>query len=369
MLFPLGLLFFHRFQIANKNIYLLLSALFFGLMGTTRLQDLILTSPAIGFMFMFCLKPNLSQPYKPQARYFILFTTTVILIILLFHLPYFFFDHSDYIIQAQSNWNLNLTKSFRGLCAKPFIQSLSYLMKTFNTVSLLCFAAGLYYTANDNKRLLFFTVLWWIVPLFFFSNIITNSPRYFNILIPAIIIPISILLARMFGHKNILWTFLAPVCFLIALLPPFLNSEKLLMQRHQHAYISDYYLWVGNSTEKKAIIISCDDELFIKQYSGRLTLKKPVAIVGHLTLHDLIGFKKKLDVLLNNHQPVYITEFVLIQYDRYREFRDFMQQNYRLRQVGQMPLELWYGTPFETILCKWGLFKIEQITRSVPDHI
>ena len=51
-----GLLSLLRFQTTKKISNLLLSALYFGFMGATRLQDLILIFPAIVFMYTFGLK-------------------------------------------------------------------------------------------------------------------------------------------------------------------------------------------------------------------------------------------------------------------------------------------------------------------------
>ena len=60
----LGLLSLLHFKTAGNIINLLLSALYFGFMGATRLQDLILTFPAIGFMFILGLKPYQLLKYR-----------------------------------------------------------------------------------------------------------------------------------------------------------------------------------------------------------------------------------------------------------------------------------------------------------------
>ncbi len=355
----LGLLSLLRFQNTGNLPYLCLSALYFGLMGATRLQDFIAILPSIGFMFIFGLKENSPQNHKNKFYFFFLFITIISFIIILLHLPYFIFDHSNFFSQAKSNWQLNLTGSFQGLLSRYFIRSLSYLTQAFSMVGIVCFCAGLYYTAVLNKKILIFTILWWIIPLSLFGNIITSSPRYFNILLPAIIIPISIYLARMLKYKNNLSSLVTLICFLIIILTPLLETQKTFTRRHHDALISDFYRWVGKSTEPDATLICSDDELFLSFYSKRHTLIKPFSPAGHLLPKDLINFKKKLDETLKRRKTVYMTEITFVQNDHYQEFRRFMHQNYRLILVGQMPLELWYGTPFDVSYCEWGLIKVE----------
>jgi hypothetical protein len=356
----LGLLSLLRFQSAGHISNLLLSTLYFGFMGATRLPDFILTFPALSYMFIAGLNSNSPWDNNNKMRYFLLFIFMTILIITLFHLPYITFDHTGYAIQAKDNWKLNLSNSFQGLWAWPFKNSLSSLLKTFTMVGLVCFSAGLYYASVLNKRLLIFTVLWWALPLIIFSNIITTAPRYLTIILPAFIIPISIFLAHMFRHKRILWRLIAPISCLIVLIQPLMNTRGTFIRRHHHSLIADFYRWVGKSTPSDATIISADDAVFITYYSGRKTLSKPVAVIGHISPEKLIIFKKNLDNILNARKPVYAAHWGLDSYDSFKEFRDLMRQNYDLIPIGQRPLESWYQTPFTTYLRMADLVKIEK---------
>jgi len=354
----LGLISLLQFQTTKRIAYLLLSALCFGLMGATRLPDLILTFPAITFMFILGLKTNTLPYNKHTIFHFFLFIMTIIFIITFFHLPYFLSDHTNYALQANGNWKLNLMNSFQGLFSDFFIKKLSFLTKTFNTVGILCFIAGLFYTMVFNKKLLAFTILWWMIPLGLFLNIITTAPRYFNIFLPAIIIPISIFLAHFLRHKRIWWKIAAIVALLILIFPPLMDVKQVFVRRHGYALMADYYRWVAQSTSDDATIIASDDKLFVTYYSKRNTLEKPVAVVGHLSTKELIDFKKGLDDLLNKQKPVYTTTLGLIAYDHYLEFEDFMRANYDLIPLKEKPLELWYKTPYDSIVYQCTLFKV-----------
>jgi len=353
----LGLLSLLRFQTSENAAALMISALYFGLMGAVRLQDFILAFPAIACHFILNLQESPNRHNKHKGAYFFLFITMISLIIILFHLPYFFCDHTGYAAQAKDFWKIGLSENFRGLFSKPLIRSLSYLTAAFSLVGIVCFGAGLLLMAKFNKKLLAFVMLWGIVPLGFYGDI--SAPRFLNILLPAVIIPISVVLAHMLRHKRMLWRLVAMISSLLIILIPLFYTHQTFIRRHHYALIPDYYRWVGQLTAPDATIISSDDSVFITYYSKRNTLLRPVGI-RHLSPNELNGFKNKLDTILKNKKPVYITNSAFILYDHYHEFSDLMQKNYHLIQIGKMPLELWYITPFNPQLHMSSLIKVEK---------
>jgi hypothetical protein len=239
------------------------------------------------------------------------------------------------------------------------MRSLPYLLQAFSWVGIVCIGAGLFYIAKFNKKLLIFIMLWWTVPLGFYGNALTAAPRFFNIILPALIIPISVLLSRMLRHKKMIWKLDAALIFLFIVFVPLLDTYQTFIRRHHDALIPDYYRWVGQLTQSGATIITSDDALFITYYSGRGTLPRPVGI-GHLPPKELDDFKNKLDNLLKNHKPVYITNLGFSLYDRYKEFGHLMRESYHLIQIGERPLEVWYITPFNPQLHISSLVKIEK---------
>ena len=355
----LGLLSLLRFQNSGDMANLLLSSFYFGLMGATRLQDFILTFPAVGSLFILDLAPSSTKSDKHKAPYFFLFITITVLIIICFHLPYFISNHTSYDIQAKDFWKAGFNDNFRGLFSRFLIRGLSYLTKAFSIIGIVCFGTGLFYAAKSYKGLLPFIILWLIIPLSFYGNVMTSAPRFFNIMLPALIIPISILLTHMLKQKRILWGLIAAISFLLIILGPLLNTRQTFIRRHHHALIPDYYRWVGKSTPADATIISSDDDLFITYYSGRKTLSKPVSF-GHLSPKELNDFKKKLDNIFKNQKPLYITNLAFTIYDHYHEFQKLLWQNYHLIKIGEKPLETWYETPFNPDLFMSILIKIEK---------
>jgi len=356
----LGLSSLLRFQDTGNIADLFLSAIYLGFMGATRLQDFIVITPAIGYLLLTGRELGSSRNIKQDCRHILTYITTIILIILLFHLPYFINDHANYAIQARNYWEKSITKDFSGLFSHFLISKRSHLTEAFNIAGIICFCAGLLRTFLLNKKLSFFIAIWLIVPLSFFNNINLTVPRFFNILLPAIIIPISIFLAYLLKHKGILSKLIGAVSFLAISLQPFSNSQEILLRRHEHALIADYYLWVGRSTEADATIISSDDELFITYYSKRKIIARPISTITHLSVKELATFKERLDNILNKHTPLYITNFGFTSYDNYHEFGAFMTQNYRLINTGQAPLELWYESPYNSNLHMSSLVKIEK---------
>jgi len=355
----LGLLSLLRYQTEGKMPNLLLSALYFGLMGAVRLQDFILTFPAISFLFMLGLKENPPWSNGQKFRYFFLSVTTIALIIVLFHSPYFISDHAHYDTQARHFWDIGLIKNFMGLASPFLISGLRLLLWTFKITGIVCFLIGLFYTAVFNRKLLGFTVLWWIIPLSFYGNLKSLAPRFLSIILPALIIPISIFLAHLLKHKKRLWNLLALIIFLIIILRPLEHAKDTFIRRNHYDLLTDFYRWMGTSTEPNATIIASDDALLITYYSRRAILEKP-SHTGHLPSQELVVFKKRLDSILDKKNPVYITTLVLHNYDDYLEFWHLMKYHYHLIPVGQRPLELWYQTPYETALRTYGLVKIEK---------
>jgi len=353
----MGLLTILRYQESANIFELLLSAVFLGLMGATRLQDFVLTFPAVSFIFIMGLETKIATFNKNRIPNFILFITVIDLIILLFHLPYFIFDHANYAIQANDFWRMGLSENFHGLFGKPFRFTSMYLYLAFSIVGIVYFGAGLFYIAKSNKKLFVFILLWWLIPLLFYGNTSTSAPRFLNILLPAMIIPISIFLSYLIQDKKRLWDSIALISCLTIIIQPLLSIKETFIRRHHVDLIADYYDWVGHATEPNAIIISADDTVFIKYYSKRQTLSKPVSAV-HLSPVELNNFKKKLDNLLGEGKPVYITNVGFTQYDIYREFNHLMCNNYRLILIGQRPLELWYATPLNDQLHLCSLVKI-----------
>ncbi len=351
----LGMLSLLRFQTAGNKTNLLLSALYLGLMGAVRLQDCIVTFPAVCFLYWAGLKEN---GLKNKARSFLLFISIILLIIVLFHLPYFISDQTGYSHQARDYWKLN---SMRSPSSGIFILSLCYLEKifNFNIIGILCFAVSLYYTAKFNKKLLFFILLWSAVPLIVYGNITTSSPRFFTILVPAIVVPVSIFLGTMLKHKKMLWKIIVPVCYLMLLLRPLLNIYPTFSYRHHHRAITDFYLWVKQSTPPHAVIICCDDGPFIAYYAKRQTLVRPVAVRRRLELDEWNVFQRTLDKILNDKGQVYISEWTLIANDAYQEFQHLLRQHYELIEVGKKPMQVWYNTPLESDVWECRLYRIK----------
>jgi len=233
------------------------------------------------------------------------------------------------------------------------------LVRALSLVGILSFGVGLFYISRSYKGLFTFIALWWLIPLSFYGNISTSAPRFFNIMLPALIIPTSILLTNLLQHKNMLRRSIAVTVLLLILFGPLLDTYQTFIRRHYYALIPDYYRWVGNLTPPDATIISSDEDLFISYYSKREPLPKPVSF-GHLAPKELIDFKNKIDNILKNKKPLYITHSAFTLYDHHQEFQKLMRQNYHLILIGQMPLELWYITPFNPQLHMSNLLKIEK---------
>ncbi len=343
------------FQRDRRTHSLAISALCFGLMGATRFQDLVLVLPFINLVYLVGLEP---QAQRPSLGRWMLFILIISVVVILCHWPYLF--NADYSTQLKDFWHLGLTTNFKGLFSIYLVFTFSYLSLALSVIGPVCYGLGVLLLMRSQQRQLLLTILWWVIPLGFYGNVMTSVPRFLTTFLPAFIIPISLLLAYFAQKKNKLLKVLSFVCLAVIIIGPLMATEATFVRRHHHSLIADFYQWVGQVTAPNAVVISTDDSPFVEYYAHRKTLIKPEAIGRHLPPQELEAFKKTVDQDLSKHIPVYMTGLCIGRYDDFREFLNLMEHHYRLKWVGRKPLELWYWTPFVPGLHLSGLLKINK---------
>jgi hypothetical protein len=357
--FLAGLLALDHFHDKRNGRMLFLSGLCFGLMGGTRLQDLILTFPFILFFYYFGLSTRrpIDRPYR--TLYLMVVVTIIAATVVLFHLPFLLTDNVQYFDQLGTFFKAGLFENFKGFFSSSLLASGQYYFWSLSWAGVAWWVLGNIYLARNNPKALALTVLWWAGPLLFYGNLITTVPRFLSVTLPGFIIPIAVLLAH-FLRKNNRWgRILAGASFLFMVIQPLANTQEVLRRRHQHSLAAEFYTWIREVTPPDASIICSDDALFITYYSGRSRLEKPAG-ARHLTREELDAFQQELNEALGKNVPVYMTSMGLQAYDYYHEFSGFMNKHYILTAIGEKPLELWYATPFEAHLFMSVLFKVEK---------
>lgn len=332
------------------------SALCLGLMGAVRLQDLILMSPFVILVLVWVLRRTETRaPWRRVA----LFVMTIAIVVALFHAPYIFCDRGPYAAQLNTFWETGLTSNFKGLFSPSLRAGFGYLTQAFSLIGLGIWAAGLFLSVRLRNVPCLLTVLWWLVPIGFYGNLVTTAPRFLTIILPAFIIPMGFFLSHLYRQRNKALQAAALVALLIMIGIPLKSTLGTFVRRHQESLIAEFYTWVGQATPPQALVICCDDRMFVSYYAGRRVIDRPER-TGHLTLRELMDFKQQVDAALGSNSPVYLTGMGLTGYDFYAEFRNFMRKNYRLTLVGQRPLELWHTSPFDPRLHLSQLIRVER---------
>ena len=355
----LGFFFLAVFFKEGGSFRFFISGIFFGLMGATRVQDLVLMLPFIAMMTFLALN---RIPLRKRVKTAFLFFGLIGIIVLLFHAIYFM-GQNGYDVQLKVFLHTGLIENFKGFLLASVKRSYLYITQDFSYTGTACYLAGILYLIGSDKKILLFSVLWWLIPLGFYGNLLMMCPRYYAFLLPAFIIPIAVLLGALVKHKSLMLRIGAYISIVMIILGPLSDTLGTFMRRHEHALLPEYYEWIGNIVEPNAGIIGCDDGLFIQRYTKREFLEKPASF-GHINRESLTVFKKNVDAYLDNGRPVYITDMLgLFPYDKYGEFRQFMLSNYQLTTVARGDLEDWFSTPFWIEVYESSIIKVEKMVR------
>ncbi|NTV30102.1 MAG: phospholipid carrier-dependent glycosyltransferase [Candidatus Omnitrophica bacterium] len=343
---------------ADRRMFFV-SGLCLGLMAATRLQDLVLTSPVILAVVLNGWKEAPLVGIGKRLRLLGGLALVVAAVAGLFHLPYLLNGSGGYHGQLLEFIRSGMTENFKGALSHSLKASVRYFLLAFSWVGAAGWLAGALILARVNPRLFWVTLLWWVAPLFFYGNLVTTAPRFFAVMLPGFILPLSVLLGRMARQQRLVWKITAGVVFVVVAFQPLGSVQGTFLRRHQVSLIAEFYSWIGEVTPPDARVIGQDDSIFIQYYAKRPVIGRPLG-ARRFTSAELQAFRQQLDQALDSGVPVYITTVDLHIYDYYQDFASMMQTVYSLEPVGERPLELWYETPFNPFLGKAGLLRVQK---------
>ncbi len=325
----------------NKKT-LLISGLLIGLMGAARPQDMILTAVALSFLCVFGTnKENRNLTKKEAFGNLFAFWTTALAVIVIFYLPYLNRElHTHYMRNVSRFWQQGIPGNFRGIFSRSLTVSLIFFLRTFTEVGFAISIIGLAFIGRKSPRILFFFLLWLVIPLLFYGNLYSTVPRFLAFILPPLIFAQGYIFAKLMNIK-LTFRLMSTAIYCTILYLMFTSIFPILYTRHAYALLPDYAKWVSQKIEKNARFITTDDNLFYKYYGGLNLLGRPMHF---LSLEDssLDNFKQKLDVLLDENIPVYTTSVGLYAYDPDQKFSSLIKKNYRLEVVGAKLYEDWH---------------------------
>lgn len=355
-----ALLFLINFLNKNTRKDLLLSGLFFGLMGSTRMQDMILMIPAVSFLLLFYSPKTTKRPSLIKS--FGIFFATTLSTLIVFFLPLILEkDKREFIDLFSSFWSSGMTENFRGFFSPSLLWAARYLLENFLPLGIIWVIGGLTKLTKNSRRLSIFLWLWFLFPLSFYGNLYSTVPRFLMISFVPLIIAEGYMICESL-KKNVQFRLVGFFTFFLTLYLSFAGICPLLVFRHQFALLPDFAREVSQNTENNAKIITGDYDLFITYYGNRSQFQRPFPS-GYSDLIEpsaLFEFKKELDKNLDEGTPIYITSSGLYAYDPDKQFSTFFKTHYDLELIGRHLAEDWHAGETAFQILRSSLFKIEK---------
>ncbi len=341
---------------------LFLASLAVGFMGANRLQDLILMSIPISFLFF--LKTGQGKKHSTeentigtQLKTCLIFWTITSFIVILFHLPFLIGPaHTSYHNQLSAFYQQAFGPNFRGILSPSLLRSLAFLIFNLFPLGLILAAGGFYQLRKQSTMVFVFLSLWFWGPLLFYGNLHSAAPRFLIISMIPLVLALGYMVSSIAESNTIFKRTPVLLLFLLEFLM-FSNIYPILAFRHDHDSLPEFARWVAKLSEQNALIIAGDEGFFIEHYGHRALLYRPANAFDFKDT-ELLNFKQKLDDTLARRTPVYIDANGLYSYDAEKKFSNLIKKNYHLTFLGKKIIEEWYpGEIFKDI--QWqGLFKI-----------
>lgn len=348
-----SLYFIVRYFKSGRASDFLWSGFFLACMGASRIQDMVLVIPAIGVLFL--TQGNLAWTKRFVLLFEFLTVTTAVLLIL--HIPYLNAGHTaGYTAQLNDYWSLGLVKNFHGLITPFLARNMGHLLSNFTLPGLLVVAAGVLGLFQGERKIALFLCVWFLVPFLFLGNLVMSLPRFFIVLIPAVVLCQAYALTRYSqGARWARWG--ARVIFISLIIMQLTAVLPGLIYRHGHATIVDYARSIQQATEPDAMIMAGDEAAFISYYTKREILTGPHCLFG-CAKESLEAFRIVLDRTLRSGRPVYITDIGLFANNPRGEFYTFLDSGYDLQFVGQYLFEDWHHDCFELLVWHSRLYRL-----------
>ncbi|MDO8580394.1 MAG: glycosyltransferase family 39 protein [Candidatus Omnitrophota bacterium] len=361
-----AVLFLLKYQESYRLMHLYLAGIAAGLLGAARLQELALMIIPFAYLYFVGAKQEApSVPPLPLTKRMTHFIHAGLLALgtaLLFHLPFLFQgEFSGFQHQLSTFWHQGLTNNFRGFFSNSLVRSSNFLVRNFTQIGYITIIIGFCWLIKISWRLSGFLLLWVVVPLAFYGNLYSTVPRFFTPFLPALYLVLGFTLAKLYRFNRL---FKGSVLFILVCILELsaLTVLPSLSLRHKYALLPDYARWVGQVTEDNARIIVTDEGKFISYYGKRTPFGRPASAIG-LKEEDMIEFREKLDSLLAQHIPVYITDLAIFSYNPHEEFSQLIVENYNTELIGQKAYESWHTDVLEPLLFPNALYKLSPLPR------
>lgn len=355
LLFLTGLLLAVQFFQTGKKINLFLSGLSFGLLGAARLQDLAATAPALAILFL--IRPGMAAK-TVRFKDLIVFVLIVFTAAVIFYVPSLV-DRKNFVAaDFLPHYMTMISQTLGRVDLSTFRIVLKWMLTSVSLLGCLGAVAGFWLLAKQNRPWFLCVIGLVFIPMIIFALFWYSLPRIY--LIPAImlIIPLSYACSVLNKFSPKLF-YLALACLIVSLGANGTGIYRTVKFRHEHALLPDFYRWMNQVTEPGAMIIERDHSLFIKYYARRVPLGVPVTLF-EADPNELMKYKERIEFLLGNNVPVYITDTGLNGFPDHLKFDEFMHVHFEFKHVGDRMIEDWYNDVLVHSVVKNSLYRVRR---------
>ncbi|HPB68312.1 MAG TPA: glycosyltransferase family 39 protein [Candidatus Omnitrophota bacterium] len=368
----LGLLSLLQFKETRSAGSFALSAFWLGCMGASRIQEFALMTVPVSILLGTLVsgeggsRPGVKTACRRFLSQFFFLWLGAGVTAFLFHLPLFLLSaQNGYFGQLKRYWAASTTPNFLGFLSPALGDSLQVTFFSLTPFGAIAAVLGLLLLLKNNWLTALFLAAWFLWPLLFLGNLAMTTPRFILIAL----IPLLIFSGAFFSHlknfPNTRFRLLAGFAFGLIFVTMFVNIHPILRFRHRHELLPGFARFVQKSTEPNAKIICGDEFPFIIYYGRRDMLRRPNDPF-RITPADLETFRARLDELLTDGVPVYITSSGLFSYNPGKRFSGFIQSHYRLEYRGETLSEDWHQGVTRLRVGVEKLYRIQKLPPEEP---
>ncbi|MGE0268551.1 MAG: glycosyltransferase family 39 protein [Candidatus Omnitrophota bacterium] len=365
LLFLAGLLWMVQYFQTGNRLNLFFSGIIFGLLGAARLQDLVATAPALALLLW--TRPGMAERKLPVKDLFVFFLI-VLAVSTIFYIPSLVNRKNFVAADFLPHYMMMISQTLGRVDLNTIRIVLKWMFTSVSLLGCLGAVAGFWLLAKRDRP--WFVCIMGLVflPMLVFALFWYSLPRIY--LIPAImlIIPLSYA-ASLFNNINPKQFKVVMACLIVSLSINGIGIYQTVKFRHDYALLPDFYRWMNLVTEPGATIIERDHSLFIKYYARRIPLGVPVTLF-EARPNELLKYKNRIDFLLGNNIPVYITDTGLNGFPDHLKFDEFMHANFEFEHMGDRMIEDWYNDVLVHSVVQNSLYRVRKkkvnIQGSIP---
>ena len=228
-------------------------------------------------------------------------------------------------IAANAHYNRLL-----GIVSPVLTKALSDLVQIISPSGVVLCLIGLWFLWRQRRLRELALVLAWFVPSFmYYGNVISYKARLLSECTAILFCLMAIGLVPI--RRRSLRGAMAIVALVsIGLAAPIIPA---LWHRHHHCGGKEFAEFVDARTDVRGIVVCLDDRPHLDFYGTRATIERPTG-----PPHAIAGFLKRIDALLAEARPVYVSSHAF-QYDRGGAFRRALMNRYRIAPMGSIACE------------------------------